>query len=52
MTHLKLEEIKVSTKTIIAIANISIDINKLYDFLNVENYILIKKKSGRKKKIQ
>tara|TARA_B100000686_G_scaffold142661_1_gene150101 strand:+ start:178 stop:1062 length:885 start_codon:yes stop_codon:yes gene_type:complete len=52
MTHLKLEEIKVSTKTIIAIANISIDINKLYDFLPVEKYILIKKKRGRKKKIQ
>ena len=52
MSHLKFDDIKVSTKTIIAIANITININKLYDFLPVETYILIKKRRGRKKKVE
>lgn len=40
----------VSTKTIIAVSNIDIDIKKLWENLPVTKYTLIPKKRGRKKK--
>jgi TATA-box binding protein (TBP) (component of TFIID and TFIIIB) len=42
---------KVSTKTIIAITNISLDIKKLFDELPIVDYSIIPKKRGRKKKV-
>jgi hypothetical protein len=43
-------DIKVSTKTIIAFTNLIIDLKKLFDFLPVIEYTVIPKKRGRKKK--
>ena len=47
---MKFNNIKVSTKTIIAITNLEINIEKLFDYLQVVEYIVKKKKRGRKKK--
>ena len=47
---MKFEDIKVSTKTIIAVTNLTIDINLLFDYLETTPYKIIKKKRGRKKK--
>jgi len=44
--------IPVSTRTIIAITNVILDLDKLYDFLPITPYTIIKKKRGRKKKIE
>lgn len=46
----KFEDIPVSTKTFIVVSNISINIQKLFEFLPVTDYILIPKRRGRKKK--
>jgi TATA-box binding protein (TBP) (component of TFIID and TFIIIB) len=55
MTELKLdfpkfEDIPVSTKTFIVVTNITINIQALFDFLPITDYIIIPKKRGRKKK--
>jgi len=44
------DDIKVSTKTFIVMTNIKIDLQKLFDFLTVTDYVVIPKKRGRKKK--
>ena len=44
------EDIKVSTKTIIIVSNLVLDIEKLFDFLPFVYYKVIEKKRGRKKK--
>lgn len=46
------EDIKVSTKTFIAMTNIIIDLKKLFEFLPVTDYTVIPKKRGRKKKLE
>lgn len=42
--------IKVSTKTFIVMTNLILDIDKMFNFLPVTDYILIPKRRGRKKK--
>jgi hypothetical protein len=42
--------IKVSTKTFTASTNITVDVEKLYNLIEVTPYIVYKKKRGRKKK--
>lgn len=44
------DDIKVSTKTFIAMTNLKIDLNKLFEFLPITDYIVVPKKRGRKKK--
>ena len=44
------QDIKVSTKTFTATTNLDINLNKLYDFLEVAEYTVIPKKRGRRKK--
>ena len=44
------DDIKVSTKTFIAMTNLTIDLKKLFEFLPVTDYVVIPKKRGRKKK--
>jgi TATA-box binding protein (TBP) (component of TFIID and TFIIIB) len=44
------EENKVSTKTIIAVTNIQLDIHKVFDCLPLTDYAVLPKKRGRKKK--
>ena len=46
------DNIKVSTKTIIAKTNITIDLKKLFDYLPITDYKVNPKKRGRKKKIE
>ena len=46
----KFDDIKVSTKTFIVVTNITLDIDKLFDFLPITDYILVPKRRGRKKK--
>lgn len=46
------EDIKVSTKTFIAMTNIIIDLKKLFEFLPIIDYTVIPKKRGRKKKLE
>ena len=45
------ENIKVSTKTFIAMTNLIIDLKKLFDFLPITEYTAVPKKRGRKKKL-
>ena len=47
---MKFQDIKVSTKTIIAITNLEINIEELFEYLEITKYIVKKKKRGRKKK--
>ena len=44
-------DIKVSTKTIIGVSDLTIPINELYKVLPVKKYIVIQKKRGRQKKV-
>lgn len=46
------DDIKVSTKTIIAKTNMTIDLKKLFDYLPITDYKVNPKKRGRKKKIE
>lgn len=47
----KFEDIPVSTKTFIVMTNITIDIDRLFAFLPITEYVIIPKKRGRKKKV-
>lgn len=44
------DDIKVSTKTFIVVTNITLNIDKLFKFLPITEYILVPKRRGRKKK--
>jgi TATA-box binding protein (TBP) (component of TFIID and TFIIIB) len=44
------DSIKVSTKTFIVVTNITLDIDKLFEYLPYVEYILVPKRRGRKKK--
>ena len=44
------DDIKVSTKTIIAKTNMTIDLKKLFDYLQITDYKSNQKKKGKKKK--
>lgn len=44
------DDIPVSTKTIVIMLNVTLDIEKIFDMLPVTNYIVVPKKRGRKKK--
>jgi hypothetical protein len=44
------EDVKVSTKTFIAMTNITINLPELFDFLPVTDYVLIPKRRGEKER--
>lgn len=44
--------IKVSTKTIIAVSNLTFNLNLLFNYLPITEYVVVKRKRGRKKKIE
>jgi TATA-box binding protein (TBP) (component of TFIID and TFIIIB) len=46
------DSIKVSTKTFIVMTNMTLDIDKLFDYLPFVEYTLVPKRRGRKKKIE
>jgi hypothetical protein len=45
------DDINISTKTIISVTNMKIDLNSLYKYLPITEYVVVPKKRGRKKKI-
>lgn len=45
-------KIKISTETIIAVSNLVFDLNNLYNYLPIVEYVVVKRKRGRKKKIE
>ena len=47
---LNFDKLKVSTKTIIAMTNLIIDIGALYPKINITDYITIKKKNVAERK--
>jgi TATA-box binding protein (TBP) (component of TFIID and TFIIIB) len=49
---MKFEDIKVSTKTIIAVTNLKLHINDLFEKLPITDYTIVPKKRGRKKKTE
>ena len=48
----KFEDIDVSTITVICVSNVVINLNNLYKYLPITDYVVIPKKRGRKKKVQ
>jgi len=48
----KFEEIAISTKTVIGISNLKINLEKFYNYMPVTDYIPPQKKRGRKRRIQ
>ena len=46
------DNIKVSTKTFIAKTNLTLDLEKLFDYLPITEYVVIPKRRGRKKKVE
>lgn len=46
----RFEDLPVSTKTFIITTNVTFNLQKLFDFLPVTNYIIVPKRRGRKKK--
>lgn len=46
------DKIDVSTKTFIVMTNISLNIDNVFNFLPITNYIVVPKRRGRKKKIK
>ena len=45
------EEIEVSTKTVIAVTNLSIDLDRFFTYVPITDYIPTPKRRGRKKRI-
>lgn len=48
----KFDDVPVSTQTIIAVSNLKFNLNLLYQYLPITPFIIIKKKRGRKKKVE
>jgi TATA-box binding protein (TBP) (component of TFIID and TFIIIB) len=48
----KFEDIAISTKTVIAISNLKIDLEKFFNYMPITDFIPLEKKRGRKKRIQ
>jgi TATA-box binding protein (TBP) (component of TFIID and TFIIIB) len=50
--YTKFEDVPISTQTIISVSNLKFNLNLLYQYLPITEYIIIKKKRGRKKKVE
>jgi hypothetical protein len=48
----KFEDIAISTKTVIGISNLKIDLEKFFNYIPITEFIPQEKKRGRKKRIQ
>jgi len=46
------DEIKISTKTVIGVSNLKIDLDKFFKFMPITDYTVVEKKRGRKRRIQ
>ena len=50
--YTKFEDVPISTQTIISVSNLKFNLNLMYQYLPITEYIIIKKKRGRKKKVE
>lgn len=48
----KFEDIAISTKTVIGISNLKIDLEKFFNYMPITDFTPVEKKRGRKKRIQ
>jgi len=46
------DEIKISTKTVIGVSNLKIDLDKFFKYMPITDYTVVEKKRGRKRRIQ
>ena len=52
LQYTKFEDVPISTQTIISVSNLKFNLNLMYQYLPITEYIIIKKKRGRKKKVE
>jgi TATA-box binding protein (TBP) (component of TFIID and TFIIIB) len=50
--YTKFNDVAVSTQTIISVSNLKFNLNLMYQYLPITEYIVVKKKRGRKKKVE
>lgn len=50
--YTKFNDVPVSTQTIISVSNLKFNLNTMYQYLPITDYIIVKKKRGRKKKVE
>lgn len=49
---LSFQNVPISTQTIISVSNLKFNLNLMYQYLPITEYIILKKKRGRKKKVE
>jgi TATA-box binding protein (TBP) (component of TFIID and TFIIIB) len=52
LNYIKFKDVPISTQTIITVSNLKFNLNLMYQYLPITEYIIIKKKRGRKKKVE
>ena len=52
LKYKKFNDVPISTQTIISVSNLKFNLNLMYNYLPITEYIILKKKRGRKKKIE
>ena len=52
MANINFNDIEISTKTIIAISNVELDIEKIFNKIPITQYVVVPRRRGRKKKEQ
>ena len=50
--YMKFQDVPISTQTIISVSNLKFNLNLMYQYLPITEYIILKKKRGRKKKVE
>ena len=50
--YTKFNDVPVSTQTIISVSNLKFNLNTMYQYLPITDYVIVKKKRGRKKKVE
>lgn len=52
LNYTKFDDVPISTQTIISVSNLKFNLNLLYQYLPITDYVILKKKRGRKKKVE
>jgi len=52
MQYSSFSNIKISTQTIIALSNMTFDLTPIYKYLPVTDYVVVKRKRGRKRRVE
>ena len=50
--YIKFNDVPISTQTIISVSNLKFNLNTMYQYLPITDYVIVKKKRGRKKKVE